>query len=302
MQAIDLIGNTRVVELEKTAPEGSRFFLKLEEDNLTGSIKARTAKSMIEAAIDQGSLRPGDIVIEATSGNTGIALAALASLYDYKFIAVMPEGSTKERIELLEGYGADIIFSPKEGGSNMAIEKTKEIVKKNPELIHLNQYENENNVLAHYNQTGPEILRDLPEITHFVAGLGTGGTLTGAGQYLKEQNPKIQIIAAEPDPSGAIAGLRSLQAGYIPPIFDIRVLDRKILISSQDSIDETRALLKNESLLLGISTGSNIAAAKKVASPGDIFLIVSPDGGERYLSTGLFSDQFRDIKDVYGWW
>lgn len=300
MNPLDLIGNTRLLYLRRISEGGADFFLKLESDNLTGSIKDRPALAMIKSAIKSGKIEKGSHIIEATSGNTGISLAALAIIFQMECTAVVPETATQERVDLLESYRAHIIQSP--GGSNEAVFKTKEIVNASDKYVHLDQYENEANLDAHYFSTAPEIIKDFPQITHFVAGLGTGGTLTGTGRRLKEYNPKIKIIGSEPSPEDSIYGLRSLEAGYIPPIFDISVLDRKILIPSEEAIFWTREILKKEGLMVGISTGANLAAAIKIAKSRDQVLIISPDGGDRYISTGIFKDGFDTKTDVYGLW
>lgn len=306
MEPLDMIGNTPLLKLNNLAPEGIEIYAKMESENLTGSIKARPALSMILAAEKSGELRPGVELIEATSGNTGIALAAISSLRGYSFTAVVSKIVTQERIELLQAYGAKIVFSSAEGGSNEAIRVAHEIHEKSSgKYLMLDQYDNPNNPLAHYNGTAPEIVEELPDLTTFVAGLGTGGTLTGAGKRLKEHNPDIQIVAAEAKPGDNVQGLRSLEEGYIPPIFDASFLDRKMLISSKDSIDWTRCALKQEGLFVGVSAGSNLAAAIRVASPeNNKIVIIVPDGGARYLSTGIFAADDKDLGDydAFGWW
>jgi cysteine synthase len=307
---LDMIGNTPLLRLKNIEPEGVELYAKMESENLSGSIKARTALAMIDDAEKRGLITPNCKdsschLLEPTSGNTGIALAAISTLRGYKFTAVVSKSVTEERVNLLKAYGAEIVFSSAEGGSNEAIKVAEELAK-DKKYTMLNQYENPANPLAHYKTTAREIIDDLPDLTTFVAGLGTGGTLAGAGKRLLEHNPDIQIVAAEPMPGDAVQGLRSLEEGYIPPVYDPSVLTRKLLISSRDSIFYTRLLLKKEALFVGVSAGSNLAAALRVADPktNNKIVFIVPDGGARYLSTGIFdvSDEDIDKFEVYGWW
>jgi cysteine synthase B len=302
---LDLIGNTPLVKLNNISPEGVEIYAKMESENLTGSIKARPALNMVLQAEKSGRLKPGMKLLEATSGNTGIALAAIAGLRGYSFTAVVSKAVTEERIELLKAYGAEIIFTSAEGGSNQAIAHAHQIVDQDKSYLMLDQYDNQANPDAHYYGTAPEIIKELPEITTLVAGLGTGGTLMGCSKRLREHNSDIQIVGAEPMPGESVQGLRSLDDGYIPPIFNLEVLDRKLLISSRDSIYWAIMLLRKEGLFCGVSAGSNLAAALKVASPeNNQIVIIVPDGGARYLSTGIFSasEDELDNFDAYGWW
>src|SRR5437762_4738328 len=283
------IGNTPLVELPSFSPHaGIRLWAKLEGANPSGSVKDRIALAMLDAAEAAGDLYPGTrrIVIEPTSGNTGIALAMLARRRGYRFLAVLPENVSTERRQLLEAYGAALEFTPGELGSNGAIRRAKQLVEQHPERFYMPyQYGNPANPGAHYATTAPEILRDLPEITHFAAGLGTGGTLTGTGRRLKEEKPIVQIVAAEPNPGDAVQGLRSLDEGFIPPVLDAAVLDRKILVTSDDSLVMTRRLAAQEGIFAGISSGAVMHAAVRVAQPlesGDVVCLFA-DGGWKYL-------------------
>ena len=253
------IGNTPLVELPSFNPRpGVRIWAKLEGANPSGSVKDRIALAMLDAAEASGDLQPGTdkIIIEPTSGNTGISLAMLASRRGYRFLAVLPENVSIERRQLLELYGAALEFTPGELGSNGAIRRAQELVAEHPERFFMPyQYGNAGNPGAHYATTAPEILRDLPSITHFVAGLGTGGTLTGTGRRLKEDKPGVQVIAAEPHPGDGVQGLRSLDEGFIPPVLDASVLDRKILVTSDDALVMTRRLAQQEGVFAGISSG-----------------------------------------------
>src|SRR6266849_3938823 len=263
------IGNTPLVELPSFSPKpGVRLWAKLEGANPSGSVKDRVALAMLDAAEEKGDLHPGTerVIIEPTSGNTGISLAMLASRRGYRFLAVVPENVSIERRQLLELYGAALEFTSGELGSNGAIRRAQELVAAHPERFYMPyQYGNAENPGAHYATTAPEILRDLPSITHFVAGLGTGGTLTGTGRRLKKEKPGVQIIAAEPHPGDGVQGLRSLDEGFIPPVLDAAVLDRKILVTSDDSLLLTRRLAAQEGVFAGISSGAVLHAAMRVA-------------------------------------
>ncbi|HYF47381.1 MAG TPA: cysteine synthase family protein, partial [Acidimicrobiales bacterium] len=250
----DLVGNTPIVDVSALSPNPRvRILAKLEGWNPGGSVKDRAARWMLDEAEKDGSLKPGQVILESSSGNTGIALAMLAKMRGYPFKVVLPENVSIERRQLLETWGAEIIWSPGAEGSNGAMRRAKTIAAEHPEWYFPYQYGNPANPKTHYEGTGPEIWRDCPEITHFVAGLGTGGTLTGAGRRLHEHDPDIRIIAAEPELGDLVYGLRSMDEGFIPPIFDESVLDRKFLVSSSDSLRATRALTEREGIFAGIS-------------------------------------------------
>jgi cysteine synthase B len=266
----------------------------MEDRNPTGSIKDRAALSMLDAAEASGQLKPGATILEPTSGNTGISLAMAAKVRGYKLICVMPENTSPERRQLLEMWGAEIISSPAAGGSNEAVRVAKELSIANPDWVFLYQYGNPANTAAHYNSTGPEIFADLPTITHFVAGLGTTGTLMGAGRYLREQNPDIQIIAAEPRYGELVYGLRNIDEGFVPELYDATVLSRRFSVGAEDSVRRVRDLLDIEGIFAGISTGAILHAAIAIGNEAvregkyaDIAFIVC-DGGWKYLSTGVY--------------
>ena len=307
----EAIGNTPLVELPSFSPRpGVRLWAKLEGNNPSGSVKDRIALAMLDQAEARGELYPGTerVIIEPTSGNTGIALAMLARRRGYRFLAVLPENVSVERRQLLELYDAGLEFSPAELGSNGAIRRATELVEGHPERFFMPyQYGNDANPGAHYASTAPEILRDLPSVTHFVAGLGTGGTLTGTGRRLKEDTPSIQVIAAEPHPGDAVQGLRSLDEGFIPPVLDPTVLDRKILVTSDDALVMTRRLASQEGVFAGISSGAVLHAALRVARTlerGDLVCLFA-DGGWKYLSLGVWSkslDEARETVRGKVWW
>jgi [CysO sulfur-carrier protein]-thiocarboxylate-dependent cysteine synthase len=287
----DAIGSTPLVGLPRLSPRpGVRLWVKLEGHNPTGSVKDRIARAMVDDAEKSGRLQPGATLLEPSSGNTGIALALIARVRGYRLVVVMPANTSTERRQLLELYGAEVVLSPAEDGSNGAIALAEELAAEHPDWVMLYQYGNPANVTAHYETTGPEIWRDLPEVTHFVAGLGTGGTLVGAGRYLKEQNPAVQVVAAEPEYGDLVYGLRNLDEGFVPPIFDERVLDRRIKVGSRDALARTRELAATEGVFAGISTGAVLQVALRVAEPlGHAEVVVlSPDGGWKYLSTGAY--------------
>jgi cysteine synthase B len=293
---LDLIGNTPMVDVSQLSPNPEvRIIAKLESQNPFGSVKDRIAKQMIEQAEKDGVLRPGQTIMEPSSGNTGIALAAIAQMKGHPIKILMPTSVSIERRQMLEVFGAEIILTPGEEGSNGAVKRAMAMAEQHPEWCFLYQYGNDNNPMAHYEGTGPEIYRDCPEITHFVAGLGTSGTLMGTGRYLKEQNPDIKIIAIEPPLGERVEGLRNLDEGYIPPLFDqwhgFDLLDRKRVVRPRESLEWTRALVR-EGVFAGISSGAALAGAAKVASEidhGTIVFIVC-DGGWKYLSTGAYTD------------
>lgn len=299
MRADDItgtIGNTPLVGIHSLSPNPRvRFWAKLEGQNPTGSLKDRIAKAMIEAAEAQGALGPGKkerTLLEPTSGNTGISLSFFARRKGYRIVCVMPETASAERAKLIELYGGEIVYSPGEKGSNGAIAVATEMAS-DPKYLMLYQYGNEANPRAHYETTGPEILRELPEITHFVAGLGTGGTLTGVGRFFAERTPHVQVIAAEPEQGDLVYGLRSLEEGFIPPILDEGVLHGKIKANSTDSVIWTRELLAREGIFAGISSGATVHVARRVAArieEGDIVCLF-PDGGWKYLSTEIWTKQ-----------
>src|SRR5215470_3873600 len=298
---LDACGGTPLVGLPRLSPSADvRIWAKLEDRNPTGSVKDRAALYMVRAAEADGRLRPGDTILEPTSGNTGISLAMVAKLHGYRLVCVMPENVSAERVQLLRMYGAEIIFSPVAGGSNQAVAVAKQLAAEHPDWVMLYQYGNQANVEAHYRGTGPEILRDLPTVTHFVAGLGTTGTLVGAGRYLREQKPDVQIIAAEPRYGELVYGLRNLDEGFVPELYDPDVLTGRFSVGAIDALRRTRELLEVEGIFAGISTGAvlhaALAVAEKAAGTGeaaDVAFIVA-DGGWKYLSTGAYSDDFYE--------
>jgi cysteine synthase B len=298
------VGDTPLVGLPNLAPAADvRLWAKLEDRNPTGSIKDRPALAMVERAEAEGRLTPGATILEPTSGNTGISLAMAAKLKGYRLICVMPENTSVERRQLLEMYGAEIISSPAAGGSNQAVAMAKELAAANPDWVMLYQYGNPANADAHYRTTGPEILRDCPEITHFVAGLGTTGTLVGTGRYLRERKPDVQVVAAEPRYGELVYGLRNLDEGFVPELYDPSVLTGRYSVGSYDALRRTRELVDKEGIFAGISTGgilhAALAVAEKAAGAGeraDIVLVVC-DGGWKYLSTGAYAGRLDDAAD-----
>ncbi|HEY0357229.1 MAG TPA: cysteine synthase [Mycobacteriales bacterium] len=290
------LGDTPLVGLPRLSPSADvRLWAKLEDRNPTGSVKDRAAIYMIEAAERDGLLRPGCTILEPTSGNTGISLAMAAKLRGYRLVCVMPENTSIERRQLLTMFGAEIIPSPAAGGSNQAVAMAKQIAEDHPDWVMLYQYGNPANAQAHYETTGPEILRDLPSITHFVAGLGTTGTLMGTGRFLREKVPDIQIVAAEPRYGELVYGLRNVDEGFVPELYDASVLTTRFSVGSRDSLLRTRQLIEVEGIFAGISTGAilhaALAAAGKAVKAGqkaDIAFIVA-DGGWKYLSTGAYA-------------
>ena len=294
---IEAIGDTPLVELPALSPSPSvRIFAKLEGNNPTGSVKDRIARAMVQAALDDGALSPDRTILEPTSGNTGISLAMVAQRLGHRFAAVMPDNVSPERGWLLSAYGAEIVYSPGEKGSNGSIEAAQEMAARDDRYLMLYQYGNAANPQAHYETTAPEIIRDLPEITHFVAGLGTGGTLMGTGRRLREFNPAVQIIAAAPEPDDRIQGLRSLEEGFVPPILDLSQLDGRIMVSGEESFRKTAELLRKEGVFAGVSSGAALAAAQRVAarvSEANIVCLFA-DGGWKYLSAGIWTDANAD--------
>jgi cysteine synthase len=292
---LDLIGHTPMVDVSALSPNPDvRILAKLESQNPFGSVKDRIAKAMIDDAEKHGHLHPGQTIVEPSSGNTGIALAAIARLKGYPIKILLPENVSVERRQMLEVFGAEIILTPGAEGSNGAVRRAEAMAAEHPEWCFLYQYGNDANPRAHYEGTGPEIWQDCPEITHFVAGLGTSGTLMGTGRFLKEQNPDIKVIAIEPPLGERVEGLRNLDEGYIPPVFENwhggDLLDRKRVVRPRESIEWTRRLVEH-GVFAGLSSGAAMAGAVKVAleiDRGAIVFIVS-DGGWKYLSTGAYT-------------
>jgi len=297
---VDTIGNTPLVELKSFSPRpGVQIFAKLEGVNPSGSIKDRIARKMIQEAEAAGRLIPGSMLLEPTSGNTGIALAMIARVKGYPFIAVMPDNVTRERRQMLELYGATIIYSDGSSGSNGAVKLAQELVSKDDRYVMLNQYSNGANPRAHYEGTAVEIINDLPDLDVFVAGLGTGGTLTGNARRLKEYNPAIKVVAAEPLQGDGVQGLRSLEDGFVPPVLDLSLLDARILVSSVDAIRRTRQLKDKEGIFAGPSCGAALHAALRVAEGlehGKIVVILA-DGGWKYLSEDLWTRNLDQLED-----
>ena len=301
---LESVGNTPLVGLPRLSPSADvRIWAKLEDRNPTGSIKDRAALAMIEAAERDGLLTPGCTILEPTSGNTGISLAMAAKLKGYNIICVMPENTSPERTQLLNMWGATVHYSPAAGGSNEAVRVAKVMAAENPEWVMLYQYGNPANAQAHYDTTGPEILADCPEITHFVAGLGTTGTLMGTGRFLREHKPDIQIVAAEPRYGELVYGLRNIDEGFIPELYDESVLTTRFSVGPREAVARTRELLEKEGIFAGISTGAILHAALGMASKAvkagekaDIVFIVC-DGGWKYLSTGAYEGTLDDAED-----
>jgi cysteine synthase B len=301
---LDSVGNTPLVGLPRLSPAPDvRLWAKLEDRNPTGSVKDRAAFYMIAQAEKEGLLQPGATILEPTSGNTGISLAMVAKLRGYRLTVVMPENTSVERRQLLEMYGAEIIHSPAAGGSNEAVRVAKGLAAEHPDWVMLYQYGNEANARAHYETTGPELLADLPDITHFVAGLGTTGTLMGTGRFLRERVPEVKIIAAEPRYGELVYGLRNVDEGFVPELYDESVLSTRFSVSSSDALRATRRLLEAEGIFAGISAGcalhAAIAMGAKAAEAGeraDIAFIVA-DGGWKYLSTGAYSGTVDEAEE-----
>jgi cysteine synthase B len=303
------VGNTPLVELAHLSPRpGVRLFAKLESENPTGSVKDRVALAMLDAAETSGELRPGRTILEPSSGNTGIALAALGRVRGYPVRIVLPESATSERVALLEAFGAEIISSPGELGSNGAVALARTLAEADRSLYMPFQYANPANPGVHYRTTGAEILEECPEVDAFVAGLGTGGTLMGVGRRLRESNPDVQIIAAEPLAGDDVSGLRSLEDGYVPEVLDVSKLDRKLLVSNAEAVRGLRLLARKEGIFAGVSAGGVMHVAMRVAAeleaPANIVMLFA-DGGWKYLSAGLWD---RDESQLAGemesrvWW
>ncbi|MBI1352544.1 MAG: cysteine synthase [Actinomycetales bacterium] len=292
---LDAVGGTPLVGLAQLSPTADvRLWAKLEDRNPTGSVKDRPALAMVAEAEKDGRLQPGATLLEPTSGNTGISLAMVARQRGYRLVCVMPENTSTERTQLLQAWGADIIYSPAAGGSNEAVRVAKRIAAENPDWVMLYQYGNQANARAHYETTGPELLADLPTITHFVAGLGTTGTLMGVGRFLREQRPDVQIVAAEPRYGELVYGLRNLDEGFIPELYDESILTTRYSVGPHDAVRRMRDLMEREGIFAGPSTGAILHAALGVArkcvrdgEPADIALIVC-DAGWKYLSTGAY--------------
>jgi cysteine synthase B len=304
---VQSIGNTPLVELPKLSPKpGVRIFAKLEGRNPTGSVKDRVAKSMIEAAEAEGAIEPGQTILEPTSGNTGISLGMICRRKGYPLKVVMPDNVTEERTQLLRMYGVEIVYSEGAKGSNGSVELALEMAKAEPSYYMPYQYGNEANPLAHYNGTAVEILEELDEVAAFVGGLGTGGTLMGNGRRLKEHDPETLVVAAEPMQGEMVHGLRSLDDGFIPPIIDITLLDRKIMVSNRDAVVWTRKLLDEEGVFAGVSSGAIARIAVRIGeeleSGNVVFLI--PDDGWKYLSSGVYTQPIDEIENLDStvWW
>jgi [CysO sulfur-carrier protein]-thiocarboxylate-dependent cysteine synthase len=303
---LDLVGGTPLVELARLAPKPSvRLYAKLEGQNPTGSIKDRVAKAMIEAAEASGELEPGRRLLEPTSGNTGISLALVAKLKGYPLTCVMPENATDERKRLLALYGAELVFSPGSEGSNGAVRLALELAERDPSVFMPFQYGNEANPRAHYEGTGAEIAEALDQVDVLVAGLGTGGTLMGTGDRLRESFPDIVVAAAEPLPGDPVMGLRSLEDGYVPPILDLAKIDRKLLVSNEESVAGLRALLDAEGIFAGVSSGAVVHVARRLAGELDegVVVCILPDGGWKYLSADFWSaDDVETAMERTVWW
>ena len=298
---LDLIGNTPLVELPHLSPKPEvKLYAKLEGQNPTGSIKDRVALSMIEAA----DLEPGAELLEPTSGNTGISLALVARLKGYRLTCVMPENVTEERRRVLRLYGAEIVESPGEEGSNGAVRVALELAEREPRYHMLFQYGNDANPAAHYHGTGAEIAEALGRVDVLVAGLGTGGTLMGAGARLREAFPGITIAAAEPLPGDPVMGLRSLEDGYVPPIFDVSKLDRKVLVSNDEAVTDLRDLVDQEGIFAGVSSGAVVHVARKLAAELDegVVVAVLADAGWKYLSAGFWEAAATPELETAVWW
>ncbi|HYT09625.1 MAG TPA: cysteine synthase [Mycobacteriales bacterium] len=302
---LDAFGDTPLVGLPRLSPsEDVRLWAKLEDRNPTGSLKDRAALYMVQAAEKDGLLHPGSTILESTSGNTGISLAMVAKLRGYRLFCVMPENTSIERRQLLELYGAQIVFSPAAGGSNQAIVVANELAAGHPDWVRLYQYGNPANAQAHYETTGPEILRDLPTVTHFVAGLGTTGTLMGTGRFLRERVPGVQVVAAEPRYGDLVYGLRNVDEGFVPELYDESVLTTRFSVGSREALRRTRQLIETEGIFAGISTGAILHAALAVADKAvaageraDIAFLVC-DGGWKYLSTGAYGGSVEEAEEA----
>jgi cysteine synthase B len=298
---VEAIGNTPLVELKRLSPKPAvRIYAKLEGANPTGSVKDRVARAMLDEAEERGAIEPGQTILEPTSGNTGISLAMICGRRGYPLKVVMPDNVTEERTALLRMYGADIVYSPGEQGSNGAVAMALDMAAADSSYYMPYQYGNEANPRAHYEGTAVEILDEIEEVAAFVAGLGTGGTLMGNGRRFKDENPDTKIVAAEPLQGEQVQGLRSLEDGFIPPIIDLSLLDRKIFVSNRDAVTWTKKLLEEEGLFVGVSTGAIAAIAVRVANELDDgnVVFVSPDDGWKYLSSGVYTKPIEELGDA----
>jgi [CysO sulfur-carrier protein]-thiocarboxylate-dependent cysteine synthase len=300
---LDSVGGTPLVGLPRLSPSPEvRLWAKLEDRNPTGSIKDRAALRMLVDAEKDGRLRPGCTILEPTSGNTGISLAMAAKLRGYRLVCVMPENTSEERRQLLRMWGVEIVSSPAAGGSNEAVRVAKQLAEDHPDWVMLYQYGNPSNALAHYDGTAREILADLPSITHFVAGLGTTGTLMGVGRFFREHKPEVRIVAAEPRYGELVYGLRNLDEGFVPELYDDALIDARFSVGPRDAVRRVRELLENEGVFAGISTGAILHAALAQAAKcvregvaADIAFVVA-DGGWKYLSTGAYEGTIDDAE------
>jgi len=301
---LDTVGGTPLVGLPRLSPSGEvRLWAKLEDQNPTGSIKDRAALAMVVQAEKDGTLRPGCTILEPTSGNTGISLAMAAKLRGYRLVCVMPENTSSERKQLLQMWGAEIVSSPAAGGSNEAVRVAKGMAEEHPDWVMLYQYGNPANAQAHYEGTAPEILADLPSVTHFVAGLGTTGTLMGAGRFFREQAPHVKVVAAEPRYGELVYGLRNLDEGFVPELYDDSLIDARFSVGPRDAVRRVRELLEMEGIFAGVSTGAILHAALaqaaksvKAGERADIAFVVA-DGGWKYLSTGAYEGTIDEAED-----
>jgi len=301
---LDSVGGTPLVGLPRLSPTPEvRLWAKLEDQNPTGSIKDRAALRMFEQAEKDGTLTPGCTILEPTSGNTGISLAMVAKLRGYRMVCVMPENTSEERRQLLRMWGAEIVSSPGAGGSNEAVRVAKILAAENPDWVMLYQYGNPGNALAHYEGTGPEILEDLPSVTHFVAGLGTTGTLMGTGRFFKEKAPHVRVVAAEPRYGELVYGLRNMDEGFVPELYDPSLIDARFSVGPRDAVRRVRDLLEQEGIFAGISTGAILHAAMaqarksvKAGERADIVFVVC-DGGWKYLSTGAYEGTLDEAEE-----
>ncbi|MEV5965305.1 cysteine synthase family protein [Kribbella sp. NPDC051952] len=301
---LDSVGGTPLVGLPKLSPSGDvRLWAKLEDHNPTGSIKDRAALRMLLDAEKDGRLRPGNTILEPTSGNTGISLAMAAKLRGYRMVCVMPENTSEERRQILRMWGAEIISSPAAGGSNEAVRVAKQVAEDHPDWVMLYQYGNPSNAAAHYDGTAREIFEDLPSVTHFVAGLGTTGTLMGAGRFFREHKPEVRIVAAEPRYGELVYGLRNLDEGFVPELYDETLIDARFSVGPRDAVRRVRELLDNEGIFAGISSGAILHAALGQAAKcvregetADIAFVVA-DGGWKYLSTGAYEGTIDEAED-----
>jgi len=297
---LSTIGNTPMVELRRLAPPGgARVFAKLEGTNPSGSVKDRIARAMVESALASGRLAPGQTILEPSSGNTGISLAMVGRLLGHPVRIVLPDNTTPEREQMLRLFGAEIVHSPGDEGSNGAIRLAQRLAAEDPTVFMPYQYGNEANPLAHELTTGPEILEQVPDLDVFVAGLGTGGTLTGVGRFLKRVRPGVRIVAAEPFPGEGVQGLRSLDEGFVPPVLDASVLDDRFLVTNRDAVIGVRRLLSEEGIFAGLSCGAAVAVALRVArdmTSGTVVVLLA-DGGWKYLSADLWTRDLDELED-----